>query len=82
MSASSLSSNARTNISIPRDSQLQESAGPPALRLLPVPNNTRPMRIAVVGNHLPRQCGIATFTTDLCDAHKVPPTFGAFRDRV
>jgi glycosyltransferase involved in cell wall biosynthesis len=24
--------------------------------------------IAVVGNHLPRQCGIATFTTDLCDA--------------
>ena len=27
-----------------------------------------PMRIAVVGNHLPRQCGIATFTTDLCDA--------------
>jgi glycosyltransferase involved in cell wall biosynthesis len=27
-----------------------------------------PLRIAVVGNHLPRQCGIATFTTDLCDA--------------
>ena len=27
-----------------------------------------PMRIAVIGNHLPRQCGIATFTTDLCDA--------------
>src|SRR5579871_5771238 len=25
-------------------------------------------RIAVVGNHLPRQCGIATFTTDLCEA--------------
>jgi len=22
----------------------------------------------VIGNHLPRQCGIATFTTDLCDA--------------
>ena len=28
----------------------------------------RPLRIGVVGNHLPRQCGIATFTTDLCDA--------------
>jgi len=28
----------------------------------------RTLRIAVVGNHLPRQCGIATFTTDLCDA--------------
>ena len=27
-----------------------------------------PSRIAVIGNHLPRQCGIATFTTDLCDA--------------
>ncbi len=25
-------------------------------------------KIAVIGNHLPRQCGIATFTTDLCDA--------------
>jgi glycosyltransferase involved in cell wall biosynthesis len=24
--------------------------------------------VALVGNHLPRQCGIATFTTDLCDA--------------
>jgi len=27
-----------------------------------------PSRIAVIGNHLPRQCGIATFTTDLCEA--------------
>ncbi len=27
-----------------------------------------PTRIAVIGNYLPRQCGIATFTTDLCDA--------------
>jgi hypothetical protein len=26
-----------------------------------------PSRIAVVGNYLPRQCGIATFTTDLCE---------------
>jgi len=25
-------------------------------------------KIAVIGNYLPRQCGIATFTTDLCDA--------------
>jgi len=33
-------------------------APPPAL----------PNRIAVVGNYLPRHCGIATFTTDLCDA--------------
>ncbi|MGB6131025.1 MAG: glycosyltransferase family 4 protein [Acidobacteriaceae bacterium] len=27
-----------------------------------------PTRIAVIGNYLPRQCGIATFTTDLCTA--------------
>jgi glycosyltransferase involved in cell wall biosynthesis len=27
-----------------------------------------PNRIAMVGNYLPRRCGIATFTTDLCDA--------------
>src|SRR5664279_6036125 len=36
--------------------------------LLPSPGSLRPVRIAVVGNHVPRQCGIATFTTDLCDA--------------
>jgi len=27
-----------------------------------------PTRVAIVGNYLPRQCGIATFTTDLCEA--------------
>jgi glycosyltransferase involved in cell wall biosynthesis len=27
-----------------------------------------PTRVAFVGNYLPRQCGIATFTTDLCTA--------------
>jgi glycosyltransferase involved in cell wall biosynthesis len=27
-----------------------------------------PTRIAFIGNYLPRQCGIATFTTDLCAA--------------
>jgi len=29
---------------------------------------SRVKRIAFVGNYLPRQCGIATFTTDLCEA--------------
>ena len=32
------------------------------------PRPALPNRIAVVGNYLPRHCGIATFTTDLCDA--------------
>ena len=29
---------------------------------------TLPTRIAFIGNYLPRRCGIATFTTDLCIA--------------
>jgi glycosyltransferase involved in cell wall biosynthesis len=37
--------------------------------LKPLPSHpTLPNRIAIVGNYLPRRCGIATFTTDLCDA--------------
>lgn len=36
-------------------------------------------RVAIIGNHLPRQCGIATFTTDLCNAfvaaYKEPGVF-------
>ena len=41
------------------------------------PSVTKPdsLRIAVIGNHLPRQCGIATFTTDLCNA--LTTEFGA-----
>lgn len=34
-------------------------------------NNSTPLainRIGFIGNYLPRQCGIATFTTDLCEA--------------
>lgn len=33
-----------------------------------ITGSARRTRIAVVGNHLPRRCGIATFTTDLTDA--------------
>src|SRR6267378_6010229 len=36
-----------------------------------------PSRIAVIGNYLPRHCGIATFTTDLCDA--ISNEFGVAR---
>lgn len=40
-----------------------------AVTLTPVPPRlVLPNRIAIVGNYLPRRCGIATFTTDLCDA--------------
>ena len=40
------------------------SAGRPRSQTKP----SLPSRIAVIGNYLPRQCGIATFTTDLCEA--------------
>ncbi len=36
-----------------------------------------PSRIAMIGNYLPRHCGIATFTTDLCDA--ISAEYGAAR---
>jgi glycosyltransferase involved in cell wall biosynthesis len=43
--------------------------GEKPVSLIPVPPRlVLPTRIAVVGNYLPRRCGIATFTTDLCDA--------------
>ncbi|HVU45034.1 MAG TPA: glycosyltransferase family 4 protein [Terracidiphilus sp.] len=35
---------------------------------LKAPQVPLPTRIAFVGNYLPRECGIATFTTDLCAA--------------
>src|SRR5579863_6505662 len=41
---------------------------PPATGGRPHPKPSLPSRIAVIGNYLPRQCGIATFTTDLCSA--------------
>jgi glycosyltransferase involved in cell wall biosynthesis len=45
----------------------------PVLRSKP----SQPSRIAVIGNYLPRQCGIATFTTDLCSA--IAAEYGAAR---
>ena len=41
-----------------------KQAGPTVV----MPRSALPNRIAIVGNYLPRRCGIATFTTDLCDA--------------
>src|SRR5260370_1818352 len=44
----------------------QEGAAAPRARLQS--KASLPSRIAVIGNYLPRHCGIATFTTDLCCA--------------
>ena len=53
---------------------LDPAAAPPIVEekvvpLWPIhPRPILPSRIAIIGNYLPRRCGIATFTTDLCDA--------------
>src|SRR2546423_516745 len=40
----------------------------PARSMPTLPRPMLPSRVAMIGNYLPRKCGIATFTTDLCDA--------------
>ncbi len=40
----------------------------PKSKLLSVSPHSTINRIGFIGNYLPRQCGIATFTTDLCEA--------------
>ena len=49
-----------TSTSAPDEPMHLDSTGDPANALI--------RRIAMLGNHLPRQCGIATFTTDLAAA--------------
>ena len=49
----------------PIEGRLGAAASPVALNACAPP---LPTRIAFVGNYLPRECGIATFTTDLCNA--------------
>ena len=52
-------------VMVPRSPIIEEDANP---RPRWHAKNSLPSRIAVIGNYLPRQCGIATFTTDLCTA--------------
>ena len=53
---------------------LDPAPAPPIVeeRVVPLwpihPRPILPSRVAIIGNYLPRRCGIATFTTDLCDA--------------
>ena len=68
MSAPNLPVSSKPNTIIRHDSLARVFGKQPASSLQVMPSGARPLRIAVVGSHLPRQCGIATFTTDLCDA--------------
>jgi glycosyltransferase involved in cell wall biosynthesis len=66
MSAPNISLNVQFNPMMLRESRPPECQSEPALQR--ITSRSLPLRVAVIGNHLPRQCGIATFTTDLCDA--------------
>ncbi len=68
MPAPNISFNSNPNASILRDARTPVFGRKTALSLQSAPSRPLPARIAIVGNHLPRQCGIATFTTDLSDA--------------
>lgn len=54
-------------VALMEEQSLTMGAERSTLTLVPA-RRVLPNRIAVVGNYLPRRCGIATFTTDLCDA--------------
>jgi len=49
------------------ETERMEYQGYPSLAV-PMTRTTGLHQIAMLGNHLPRQCGIATFTADLCEA--------------
>ena len=68
MCAPDLSVSLKTNTLMRGKARLLAFEKKSASSLPVIPSVSLPLRVAVVGNHLPRQCGIATFTTDLCDA--------------
>ena len=68
MSASDISVNSQPITAILRDARTPAFGGIESFTRKPAANRSMPVRVAVIGNHLPRQCGIATFTTDLSDA--------------
>jgi glycosyltransferase involved in cell wall biosynthesis len=57
-----------SEISNPAKSPEKTASAMHLLNGFKVPHLPLPTRIAFVGNYLPRECGIATFTTDLCTA--------------
>jgi glycosyltransferase involved in cell wall biosynthesis len=75
MAASQSSLSSQSNRLIYPEARLNVFGFGSATSLQLAPRPQRPIRIAVIGNHLPRQCGIATFTTDLCNA--VAAEYGA-----
>ena len=75
MPTPNLRSNQQASTMRPCESQPSIFGLKPEFQLPAPPSHSRPRRIAVIGSHPPRQCGIATFTSDLCDA--IAAEFGA-----
>jgi len=75
MAASNASLNSQSNCLTYPEARHRFFGVSSASSLQLAPRSQRQIRIAVIGNHLPRQCGIATFTTDLCNA--VAAEYGA-----
>ncbi len=57
-----------SKLTTPADSDPKSPSAGISSAQYPVSTLPLPTRIAFVGNYLPRECGIATFTTDLCTA--------------
>jgi glycosyltransferase involved in cell wall biosynthesis len=68
MPVPNISLNSQPGNLFPRDARTSVFGTKPVFAQQLAPDRSFPARIAIVGNHLPRQCGIATFTTDLSDA--------------
>ncbi len=68
MSAQNMFSGSTPNTLMRHKARLPVFGRDSALSIKRISSRSNPTRIAVIGNHLPRQCGIATFTTDLCNA--------------
>jgi len=68
MSAPNISVSAQARTLVLRDARTPEFGRKKVFTQQQAPSRSVPVRVAVIGNHLPRQCGIATFTTDLSDA--------------
>jgi glycosyltransferase involved in cell wall biosynthesis len=68
MAASNITLGSQSNRILRAEARTMMTRANSASSLQLAPRQLRPINIAVIGNHLPRQCGIATFTTDLCNA--------------
>lgn len=68
MAASNMFASSAPSTLLQREARLPVFGRDSALSMERSSNRSNPQKIAIIGNHLPCQCGIATFTNDLCNA--------------